>query len=56
MGSSIGLQGSETASATAGGRVKLANGATYALTSHHVVCNEQLDERKHNEDFFFCFC
>jgi len=49
MGSSIGQEGLQHHSGTAGGMVKLSDGATYALTNHHVVRNDRLDIRKYNQ-------
>lgn len=53
MGSSIGQQDLEKYSGTAGGMVKLSDGATYALTNHHVVRNDDLDKCKYNMRIYF---
>lgn len=44
MGSSIGQINLNDHSATVGGKVKLANGRSYALTNHHVIRNDKLDD------------
>lgn len=46
MGISVGQQDLGKHSGTAGGVVKLLDGATYALTNHHVVCNNGIDRRQ----------
>ncbi|CAO2654502.1 Nn.00g112350.m01.CDS01 [Neocucurbitaria sp. VM-36] len=48
MGSSIGQRDLKIHSGTAGGMVKLSDGATFALTNHHVVRNDDLDNLLNN--------
>ncbi|KAH8702832.1 hypothetical protein GQ44DRAFT_783603 [Phaeosphaeriaceae sp. PMI808] len=49
MGFSIGQRDLEVHSGTAGGMVKLSDGKTYALTNHHVVRNDDLDNLLTNQ-------
>lgn len=44
MGSSIGQADLNNHSNTAGGMVRLSNGMSYALSTHHVIRNDELDE------------
>ena len=43
MGASIGQQDLKAHSSTAGGKVKLSDGMSYALTNHHVTRNDSTD-------------
>lgn len=43
MGASIGQQDLKAHSGTAGGKVKLSDGMSYALTNHHVIRNDSID-------------
>ncbi|KAJ4372477.1 hypothetical protein N0V83_004251 [Neocucurbitaria cava] len=53
MGSSIRQRDLKKHSGTAGGMVKLSDGKTYALTNHHVVRNDDLDNREYNNHIYY---